>query len=155
MKIGSKIKVVEKAKYSGQEMAWTEPNTGVAALEKATRFLHTSESPLRAFAAKRTCFSTEDILNSMIEVSTKEHRSKVGSGKVSRKKYCYILELPAGTEVETFGNDEIRFDLVEGMELTYIGYYEIIILDTPIETQPISPKHERFIRVASKYYLSY
>lgn len=154
MKIGTKIKVIESAKYSGQEMAWTETFTGTVVLEKAAKFLHTSETLLKSFRAKQTCFSSEEILNSLVSLSTKEERAKIGNGKVARKKYCYVIELPAGTEVETFSNDEIRVDLEEGTELTYVGYYEIITLDTPIETVPKSPKHDKFIRVQSKYYIN-
>lgn len=154
MKAGSKIQVKNSAKYSGQDMAWTEEFTGTVVLEKDTKFLHCSESPVKCFAAKETCFSTEDILINCLNLSNDESRNKYGTGKVMRKKYCYVLELKAGTEVDVYNNDEIRVELEEGMELTYIGYYTNIFLDNPVEQKVTDPRMDKFVRVATQYFIS-
>ena len=155
MKKGSKIKVTANAKYAGRDMDWTETFTGYKTLDKPTRFLHSSNKPLKSFLAKETCFSTEDVFGGWVESSNAEDRSKFGTGKEMGRKYCYMIELPAGTTVETYSWDEIRVELQEGMELTYVGYYNFLFLDTPILVEKITdPRQERMIKVVNQYFLS-
>lgn len=154
MKVGTKIQVKESAAYNGQDMAWTETYTGQVVLDKATKFMHSSDRPIKSFRAKETCFSTEDILDNCLSLSNKEAREQFGTGKVMSKKYCYVLELPAGTVVDTFSNDEIRVELEEGMELTYIGYYAKLFLDTPVAQKVTDPRMDRYKRVHDQYFLS-
>lgn len=154
MKAGSKIKVKESAKYSGRDMSWTETFTGKITLDRPTRFLHSSDSPIKAFAPVLTCFSFENILNNCLNLSNDIDRNKYGTGKEMGRKYCYVLELPAGTALRTYSNDEIRIELTEGMELTYIGYYNFLLLDKPFERTVTNPRQERFVKVINQYFLS-
>jgi hypothetical protein len=154
MKAGQKIQVKKSAKYSGKDMAWSETFTGNVRLQEPTRFLHTSSSPIKSFAPVETCFSMPDILDNCLSLSNDTDRTKYGTGAEMGRKYCYVITLPAGTEVATFSNDEIRIELTEGMELTYIGYYNFLFLDTPFERQVSNPRQERFVKVINQYFLS-
>lgn len=59
MKKGDVVLVTNVAKYSGQDMDWTEPKTSAGTLPKGTILYHTSENKLTAFAPKETCFYTD------------------------------------------------------------------------------------------------
>jgi len=48
--------ITDKAKYNGQDMDWTEYQTGRVLLRKGAKLYHASEEKLIAFYPKTTCF---------------------------------------------------------------------------------------------------
>jgi hypothetical protein len=105
MKKGNRVNVNDQAAYSGQFMDWTELTTGRKKYKKGHIFYHYSDSFLKEFKSKITCFCDTN---------------KIVDG------YCYALILKKDIEIETYG-DEVRFDIDENSEIIYLGKVKMII----------------------------
>jgi len=146
-----KVKITEDAKYAGQDMNWTETFTGYKVLEEDTLFWHGSNSKIKAFRAKNTCFHTQEQLMSAVSNTERYEGNKVGTSVES-----YILKLPKGSKVATYSGDEIRYTLSESDELYQAGYYDFIFLKNSIpipKERWTSPSSPRDIKVMAEYHI--
>lgn len=119
MKKGSKIEVSENAKYNGQDMEWTETFTGIKRIGKGGEVVtHTSNKEIKKFAAKQICAHPASHSESYFisTISKKELKNRY-----SWKYFIYSIYLPEGTEVDTYSDDEYRFELTENMEIIFSG----------------------------------
>lgn len=98
MKKGDYVDVTDNAKYSGQDMAWTEPITRQITLKKGDILYHFSSKKLTSFLNKTTCFFLNDV----------------------GIEYCYILKIEKNMTVDAYC-DEVRIELQEGVQLQYLG----------------------------------
>jgi len=102
MKKGDRVYISKDAKYNGQDMEWTERITGTITLYKGQKLYHSSDSKLKAFYPKETCF----FMNTYAE------------GYV----YCAILNKEI--TIPCYDN-EVRIDLSyfsnDDIEIYYIG----------------------------------
>lgn len=119
MKKGAKIEVTNSARYTGQDMQWTERCTGIKKIGKGGEWvIHTSDRFISAFLSKCICVHpAEHSENFFVSSATK----KEISGIYNWKKYVYAIFLPEGFEVETFSNDEYRFFLSVNMTVIFCG----------------------------------
>ena len=100
-------------------MAWTETYAGDIVLEQEQSFYHFSDTKIKSFAPKKTCF----FYKSEKKLAFENNETKYPLG------YAYKITLPKGTTVSVFGqqylciddNTEIRIKLTEGMILDYCG----------------------------------
>jgi hypothetical protein len=99
MKIGDYVPVKANGTYAGQGIEWTEELISVEITKRPMVLYHSSEEKISEFQAKQTCF----------------HEGYAIRGHV------YVLELPAGVEVERYPGREIRVELTEDMRLRYLG----------------------------------
>jgi len=100
-----KIEVKRSARYPGRDMAWTETLTSSESTTSEIRAYHYTDSRIKAFFPKETCFFDE--------------YSQRGSG------FVYELTIPANTEINRYG-DEIRVNITEDMAINYIGEIEYL-----------------------------
>jgi hypothetical protein len=119
MKKGAKIQVTESAKYNGKDMNWTETFTGVKTIGNGGEWVtHQSDSMITEFLAKEICVHPFDHSNSYFEsTATKKEITE----KYNWKKYVYAIFLPEGFKVNTYSNDEYRFELTENMTVVFCG----------------------------------
>lgn len=119
MKKGQKINVSEDARYNGQDMDWTETFTGTKKIGQSGEIVfHRSDSLIKEFRAKEICVSPFEHGKSYLESNaTIEEISK----KYNWKSYVYMIFLPEGTIVDTYSDDEYRFELTEEMDVTFAG----------------------------------
>ena len=104
MKKGDYIKITDDAKYSGQDMRWTEECTGTETLPAGTKLYHFSDSKINKFLSKETCFFLDDD----------------GLG------HCYIATLKKEMTVNVFST-EVRFDITPGnCSIQYVGKIEAV-----------------------------
>jgi Iap family predicted aminopeptidase len=99
IKKGDRVEIKETAKYSGQDMKWTEVITHIEKYKKGHVFYHFSDSKLNAFLPKTTCFFNNDI-------------------KITG--HCYALILNQDIEKQVYSN-EVRFNLNENHKIIYLG----------------------------------
>jgi len=99
MKKGDYIKISTDAKYSGQDMGWTEEVTGRETLPAGTILHHYSDDKLSAFYPKTTCFFDEDIPGG----------------------HCYLVMLKKDVQVVRYGY-EVRFEISnDNCKIQYTG----------------------------------
>ena len=60
MKKNDFVNVTESARYTGQDMSWTEEITGKTTYKKGHTFYHFSDTKLKSFVPKTTCFFSEN-----------------------------------------------------------------------------------------------
>jgi hypothetical protein len=102
MKKGDKVKIYENAKYSGQNMKWTEACTGTKILQVGEIYYHASSVKISTFHTKETCFAD----------------------KKYTEGFYYALRVLSPLSVEMYDQDEIRIDLekhAKDVEIFYIG----------------------------------
>ena len=119
MKKGSLVKVEQKSKYSGQNMKWTETFTGLKTIGVGGEIVtHNSMSKINIFCEKKICVHPSAHSESYFAstASFKEIKSRY-----NWKNYIYTIFLPEGTIVETFSDDEYRFDLDSSFEVKFAG----------------------------------
>ena len=118
MKKGSKISVTSSAKYSGQEMSWSETFTGQKIIGKGGEWVtHTSPSMMKEMRTKMICVHTNSHSESYF-ASTCKKEELTG---YSWKTYLYSIYLPEGFVVDTYSDDEYRFELTEDMTVIFSG----------------------------------
>lgn len=100
MKIGDRVEIKENAKYTGQDMAWTETRTSSEITRESIKAYHYSDKKISSFVPKITCFF--DSFSDFIE------------------GYIYEVTIPKGCHVNRY-DSEIRVELNEEMSLKYIG----------------------------------
>ena len=102
MKKGDKVEIKKTAKYSGQDMKWTETPTHTVELKEGDRLYHRSDRKITGFLPKETCFHTEDI-------------------KMTGHNYVAIVK--ENMTVQGYSHDtEVRLVIsAENVDLFYIG----------------------------------
>src|SRR5690554_6857766 len=119
MKKGQKIRVSSEARYSGQDMDWTETFTGTKKIGQGGELVfHRSDSLIKEFRAKEICVSPFD--HGKIHLESNATLEEV-TEKYNWKSYIYMIFLPEGTIVDTYSDDEYRFELTEEMDVTFAG----------------------------------
>lgn len=119
MKKGSKIQVLENAKYNGQDMLWTEPFTGTKKIGKDGEWVtHTSSNKIKEFRAKEICVHPYEHSISSFESNTTK---KEVTSKYNWEIFVYAIFLPEGTIVDTYSDDEYRFELTEEFNIFFAG----------------------------------
>lgn len=119
MKKGSQIKVTENAKYSGQDMSWTETFTGPKTIGNGGEWVfHQSDREINAFRNKVICAHPYEHGKSYLESTT---TIDIITSRYNWKKYIYAIFLPEGTIVDTYSDDEYRFQLTTDMKVLYAG----------------------------------
>ena len=119
LKKGDKVQVTNNAKYSGQDMDWTETFTGIKTIGKGGEWVtHLSYKKIKEFVSKKIC------------VTPKQHSDSYFDSNATKKevtledyytRHLYSIYLPEGTEVETYSDDEYRFDLDDEFLIIYSG----------------------------------
>jgi hypothetical protein len=102
MKKGTRIPISAKARYTGQDMKWTETYTGDIKLFPGGIVYHCSSSLLKSFYPKETCF----LLNNP-----------------PADEFIYALVVKNAISVPSYSN-EVRIDLEkhrDDAEIFYIG----------------------------------
>jgi hypothetical protein len=119
MKKGQEIKVTDLAKYNGADMEWTETFTGLKTIGKGGEWVcHVSEKEVKEFLAKKICVTPSEHTETYFESnSTKEEVMK----DYFKTKFLYCIFLAEGTVVETYSDDEYRFDLDETFKIVFSG----------------------------------
>ena len=122
MRKGDTVKVRSSAKYTGQNMDWTEILTGVEVLTEDLKVYHCSDTKLTAFVPKTTCFfDSKDLMEGFV--------------------YEYVI--PAGSKIEKFCS-EVRVALTTDDELRYLGTVEFV--KTGKWTKDHTPEYKRIDR---------
>ncbi len=118
MKKGTKIQITNSARNLGQSMNWTETFTGIKVIGVGGEVVtHISDREIKKFAPKQIC------------VHPQEHSESFFTSNISKaelngyiiEKYIYSIFLPEGTEVETYSNDEYRFELLPLHSVIFSG----------------------------------
>jgi hypothetical protein len=119
MKKGTKLQITESANYNSADMDWTETFTGVKTIGKGGEWtVHQSGLMMTEFLTKEICVHpSEHSENYYVSNATK----KEVSAKYNWKKFVYAIYLPEGLQVETYSNDEYRFELTEDMIVVFCG----------------------------------
>lgn len=119
MKKGTLINVRDNAVYNGQDMSWTETFTGKKKIKAGGEWVtHTSQDLIKSFRPKKICVHPSKHSKSYFESNIKKSDLK---GKYTWKTYIYSIFLPAGTIVETYSDDEYRFNLDNSFKIIYSG----------------------------------
>lgn len=119
MKKGSKVKITKNAQYPGQTMSWTETFTGEKTIGNGGEWVfHQSDRKINAFRSKVICVHSFEHGKSYLESTTK---NSVIRSRYNWKKYIYAIFLPEGTIVDTYSDDEYRFQLDTDMDVIYAG----------------------------------
>lgn len=114
-----KIKVTNSANYQGQHMNWTETFTGQKVIGNGGEFVfHRSDSKINEFLAKRLCVSPFEHGKSYLESNATKKETTSKNNWVS---FIYVIFLPAGTVVDTYSDDEYRFDLDDSFDVYFSG----------------------------------
>ena len=118
MKKGTKIQVTKSAKYR-KDLDWTETFTGVKTIGKGGEWVtHQSDSLITEFLTKQICVHpAEHSANYFMSTATKKEVTE----KYNWKKFVYAIFLPEGLKVNTYSNDEYRFELTEDMKVIFCG----------------------------------
>jgi hypothetical protein len=119
MKKGAKIQITDSAKYNGKDMNWTETFTGVKTIGKGGEWtIHQSDSLISEFLSKEICVHPkEHSENYFVSTATKKEVTE----KYNWKKFVYAIFLPEGLKVNTYSDDEYRFELTEDMTVIFCG----------------------------------
>lgn len=96
------IPISSEAKYSGQNMRWTEIKTDSGKTVGTNYVVHYSDRKLPAFLPQETCFFHDF--------------GKDGKLWKSPSEFVYLLEIPEGTQVDVYGT-EVRLCLDEKMKI--------------------------------------
>jgi hypothetical protein len=119
MKKGLKIQITESSNYSGQDMDWTEPFTGLKTIAKGGEWVcHTSQELIKEFRSKKICVTPNNYSQTYF-VSNSSKKEVVSEWH--KIKFLYSFFLPEGTIVETYSEDEYRFDLDNSFEVVFSG----------------------------------
>jgi len=119
MKSNQKIPVTEQANYNGQDMEWTETFTGIKTIGKGGEWVcHISEEIIKEFCAKKICVTPSEHTDTYFESNASKEEV---TAEWHKKKLLYSIFLPEGTEVETYSDDEYRFDLDQTFEIVFSG----------------------------------
>ena len=114
-----KIQISEQAIYNGQDMDWTETFTGLKTIGKGGEWVcHISEKMINEFCTKKICVTPSEHTESYFESNSSK---KEVTSEWHKTKYLYSIFLPEGTVVETYSDDEYRFDLYETFEVVFSG----------------------------------
>lgn len=117
MKKGDYIKISDDAWYPGQDMRWTEECTGVEKLPTGTKLYHYSDTKIKEFLSKETCFFYAD--------STYGHCTVKG--------HCYEVILKKPVTVREYLS-EVRFWIFDtNCDIRYLGKVEVIYTGKKIE----------------------
>ena len=104
MKKGDYIKISEDAKYNGQDMRWTEEQTDEKVLLKGTTLFHCSDSKIKEFYPKETCFFEDDLCT----------------------EHSYLITLLRDVKVRVYGN-EVRYRMNEfNSKIQYLGRVKVV-----------------------------
>jgi hypothetical protein len=116
---GQKLTVKESAKYTGQYMNWTETFTGLKTIGKGGEWVcHLSQEIIREFRCKKICVTPNNHSETYFESNSSKKEVVSEWHKI---KFIYSIFLPEGTVVETYSDDEYRFDLDENFDIFYSG----------------------------------
>lgn len=119
MKKGTKIQVKEDAKYNGQTMNWTETYTGVKEIKKGGEWVfHKSDNLIKSFVPKEICVSPFEYGKSYLKSNATK---KEVTSKYNWKQYIYAIFLTEGTKVDTYSDDEYRFEINETTKIIFAG----------------------------------
>ncbi len=109
MKKGTQIQITDNANYNGQYMDWTETFTGIKSIGKGGEVVfHKSNVEITEFRAKEICVSPNNHGKGYL-VSNATKKQVVS--KYNWTQYIYMIFLPEGAIVNTYSNDEYRFNL--------------------------------------------
>ena len=119
MKKGTQIQVSSEARYNGRDMEWTETFTGRKMISEGGEIVfHKSDKLISVFADKEICVSPfEHGKSYLISTASKEEITS----KYNWKQFIYAIFLSEGFEVDTYSDDEYRFELTEGMNVVFAG----------------------------------
>jgi hypothetical protein len=144
MKKGTKIQVTNSAKYNGKDMSWTETFTGQKMIGKGGEIVtHVSDRMIEMFAEKEICVHPQEHSESYF--SSNCEKSDL-TGKFSWPMFVYSIHLPEGFVVDTYSEDEYRFELREDMDVFFAG-----IVTYAKSGQKISQKTGRLIDTYIQY----
>ena len=100
------IKVSDNAKYAGQDMAWTE---SMFKSKSSGVFYHWSDTQIKEFKAKETCFWKDD------------------GSDIYGEGYLYKITIETDRDcMESEYDDEFRFQLTSDDKLEFVGQYKLI-----------------------------
>lgn len=116
---GQVIQVTDSARYNGSDMEWTETFTGLKKIGKGGEWVcHVSENEVNGFLAKKICVTPSKHTETYFGGNaTKEEVMK----EYFKTKFLYCIFIPEGTVVETYSDDEYRFDLNETFKVIFSG----------------------------------
>ena len=120
MKRGTKIEVKRNAKYGGQDMPWTETYTGRKKIGRGGEWVtHHSHELIKSFQPKKICVHPASHSDSYFESNATR---KEVVAKFHWQTYIYLIFLPQGTIVDTYSDDEYRFNLNSRFNIFYAGF---------------------------------
>ena len=119
MKIGTQIKVTDNSDYNGQDMSWTETYTGQKIIGKGGEMVyHQSNNIIKRFLSKEFCVHPFEHSKSYFKSNATK---KEITSDYHWKIYLYSVFLSEGTVVDTYSDDEYRFELTSDMEVLFAG----------------------------------
>ena len=119
IKRGQTVRVSSKAMYNGTDMDWTETFTGIKTIGKGGEWVvHTSRDFISEFLSKKICVTPSLHTDTYFESNATK---KNVTSEYYITKYVYSIFLPEGTEVETYSDNEYRFDLSDDFKVVFSG----------------------------------
>lgn len=113
------VKVTDSAKYNGKDMEWTETFTGQKVIGKGGEFVfHRSDSKISEFLSKEICVSPFEHGARYLESNATK---KETISKYNWTSFIYVIFLQEGTTVDTYSNDEYRFNLDNSFTVYFSG----------------------------------
>ena len=114
-----KVEITETAKYNGQDMEWTEVFTGKKIVGEGGEFVfHRSSKKINEFLAKQICVTPFEHGRSYLESNATKKEVAL---KYNWCSFVYVIFLPEGTVVDTYSDDEYRFNLNRGFNVYFSG----------------------------------